>query len=65
MVKLELRPLTKTSKYMTSLEKLSELFEKFPGIGPRQARRFVHHLLTERPENVKTLSEIIASIQIR
>jgi recombination protein RecR len=26
-------------------EKLAELFEKFPGIGPRQARRFVYFLL--------------------
>ncbi len=33
---------------MDSIEKLTQLFEKFPGIGPRQARRFVHYLLSER-----------------
>ncbi|MDO8521894.1 MAG: toprim domain-containing protein [bacterium] len=30
---------------MDSIEKLSALFEKFPGIGPRQAGRFVQFLL--------------------
>jgi len=29
-----------------TIEKLTELFTKFPGIGPRQARRFVYYLLT-------------------
>jgi recombination protein RecR len=33
---------------MDSIEKLTQLFEKFPGIGPRQARRFVQYLLSER-----------------
>ena len=31
--------------HMDSLERLAELFERFPGIGPRQARRFVYFLL--------------------
>lgn len=30
---------------MNDAEKLAQLFEKFPGVGPRQARRFVYHLL--------------------
>jgi len=30
---------------MNEAEKLAELFERFPGIGPRQARRFVYFLL--------------------
>lgn len=34
---------------MDSIEKLTELFTKFPGIGPRQARRFVQYLLTVSP----------------
>lgn len=33
---------------MDSIEKLTQLFEKFPGIGPRQARRFVQYLLVQR-----------------
>ncbi len=30
---------------MNSIEKLAELFEKFPGVGKRQAKRFVYYLL--------------------
>ncbi len=30
---------------MDSIERLSKIFERFPGIGPRQAGRFVQHLL--------------------
>jgi recombination protein RecR len=48
---------------MTNLEKLIRHFEKFPGIGSRQARRFAFHLLTESKENVAELSELISSIQ--
>ncbi len=47
---------------MTTLEKLIRHFEKFPGIGSRQARRFAFHLLTEPKENVAELSELIAGI---
>ena len=50
---------------MTSLEKLSTLFERFPGIGPRQARRFVYHLLTQEPRYLAELADLIASIQNR
>lgn len=31
---------------MNPIEKLTDLFEHFPGIGPRQARRFVQYLLS-------------------
>ncbi|HUO50548.1 MAG TPA: toprim domain-containing protein [Candidatus Paceibacterota bacterium] len=31
------------------IERLTELFEKFPGIGPRQAQRFVQFLLRSSP----------------
>lgn len=35
---------------MDPIHRLTELFEKFPGIGPRQARRFVQYLLaSEQP----------------
>lgn len=30
---------------MDAIDRLAHLFEKFPGIGPRQARRFVQYLL--------------------
>ena len=32
---------------MDSLNKLTELFRQFPGIGPRQAKRFVYFLLSQ------------------
>lgn len=45
---------------MSSIEKLTEIFRKFPGVGPRQARRFVYHLLTRKDSTVK---EIVENIQ--
>lgn len=34
---------------MDAIERLTALFEKFPGIGPRQAQRFVQYLLRNSP----------------
>ncbi len=48
---------------MNDKDKLAELFRKFPGIGPRQAKRMVYHLLTEEKDVVKDISKLIASIQ--
>src|SRR5690554_6486083 len=48
---------------MNSFEKLTALFERFPGIGPRQARRFVFHLLTEKPADVEELSRLITQVK--
>ncbi|MDP3735504.1 MAG: toprim domain-containing protein [bacterium] len=51
---------------MDSLSKLSDLFMKFPGIGPRQARRFVYFLLREddryRSELVRLVAELSTSV---
>ncbi len=48
---------------MTSLEKLIRHFEKFPGIGSRQARRFAFHILTLSQGDVAELSELIRTIR--
>lgn len=40
-------------------EKLIELFLKFPGIGPRQAKRFVYFLAGESKNYVDKLAELI------
>lgn len=48
---------------MSTIETLTELFERFPGIGPRQARRFVFHLLTEPKSEVERLATLIASVK--
>lgn len=44
---------------MDSIERLTGLFEKFPGIGPRQARRFVQYLLSTTPAVRNELAEHI------
>jgi len=47
------------------IDRLTEAFEHFPGIGPRQARRFVQYLLTRpagtRAELAKAIGELGAS----
>lgn len=45
---------------MDPIERLTSLFEKFPGIGPRQAQRFVQFLLRSSPS---TRRELIESVQ--
>jgi recombination protein RecR len=47
---------------MDPLERLSALFEKFPGIGPRQAQRFVQHLLRTSPSTRRDLMEGIREL---
>ncbi|MBI4086607.1 recombination protein RecR [Candidatus Kaiserbacteria bacterium] len=50
---------------MTSFDELVRHFERFPGIGPRQARRFVYHLLTEDPQSLRALADAIADVQAK
>ncbi len=45
---------------MNSIDKLSEIFSKFPGIGPRQAKRFVYFLLTR---NGDYSSELVKAVE--
>jgi recombination protein RecR len=47
---------------MDPIETLTKLFEKFPGIGPRQARRFVQYLLMERPALRAELASSISNL---
>ena len=51
---------------MDSIEALTGLFERFPGVGPRQAQRFVQFLLRSSPtlrseliESVKKLNDTV------
>lgn len=44
---------------MDPLEKLTAIFQKFPGIGPRQAGRFVHFLLRSSPALRRELASLI------
>lgn len=46
-----------------STQKLEELFSKFPGIGPRQAKRFVYYLLKNPEGHNRTLSYLISELK--
>lgn len=48
---------------MNSFEKLTELFKKFPGIGPRQAKRFVYFLLTRNKFYIDELLDLIKKVR--
>jgi len=47
---------------MNPIDKLTEAFEKFPGIGPRQARRFVQYLLSAAPGARSDIAEQIKAL---
>jgi recombination protein RecR len=47
---------------MNPIDRLIQSFERFPGIGPRQARRFVQYLLSEGPGYRAELAETITQL---
>ncbi len=47
---------------MSPIDHLSALFEKFPGIGPRQARRFVQYLLVVSPTVRQEIADQIRAL---
>jgi recombination protein RecR len=48
---------------MDSLHHLEELFAKFPGIGPRQAKRFVYYILNKSPSYIRELTQLIDEVK--
>ena len=48
---------------MDPLNKLIEYFSEFPGIGPRQAKRFAYFLLTKNPSYLESLSRNITELK--
>ncbi len=48
---------------MNSIEKLSEIFARFPGIGPRQAKRFVYFLLSRNGDYPSELARAIQALK--
>jgi recombination protein RecR len=48
---------------MNIIEELTELFKEFPGIGPRQAKRFVYHLLRKNDFYVNKIVELIPELK--
>ncbi len=48
---------------MDSIDKLTEIFKEFPGIGQRQARRFVYYLMARNGEYANNLSKSILDLK--
>jgi len=48
---------------MNSIEKLTQIFRTFPGIGPRQAKRFVYYLLRKDAAFLSELSKSILELK--
>lgn len=47
---------------MSDLDKLISLFETFPGVGARQARRFAFHVLTMADNDTEELARLIKNL---
>jgi len=43
--------------------KLTEIFVRFPGIGPKQARRFVYFLLSQTSGSLQNFAKLIAELK--
>ncbi|MBP6924392.1 MAG: recombination protein RecR [Candidatus Pacebacteria bacterium] len=48
---------------MNNLDKLITLFESFPGVGARQAKRFAFHVLTMNDGDVAELAKLVETIK--
>jgi|SRR3989344_4154236 len=48
---------------MDAIDKLTEIFKEFPGIGERQARRFVYFLMSRNGNYVENISGLISDLK--
>ena len=48
---------------MDIIEKLTEVFKEFPGIGERQAKRFVYFLMARNSGYTENLSGLISDLK--
>ncbi|MFA5778332.1 MAG: toprim domain-containing protein [Candidatus Paceibacterota bacterium] len=48
---------------MDIIDKLTEIFKEFPGIGERQAKRFVYFLMARNPAYGENLAEMIKDLK--
>lgn len=48
---------------MSPIDRLTEIFKEFPGIGERQARRFVYFLMSRNGDYTSTLSALITELK--
>jgi len=45
------------------INKLSEIFTRFPGVGPKQARRFVYFLLSQQQGSLNNLAQLVGELK--
>ncbi|MFA6601386.1 MAG: toprim domain-containing protein [Candidatus Paceibacterota bacterium] len=48
---------------MDPLTRLAEIFSHFPGIGPRQAKRFVYYILNRPNSDIKEFTKLIEEVK--
>ena len=48
---------------MSTIDSLAQAFMKFPGIGTRQAKRFVYFLLAQDPQYLENLALDISELK--
>ncbi len=48
---------------MDNIHRLQEIFSHFPGIGPRQARRFVYYLMNKSPSFLNEFTRLIGDMK--
>lgn len=48
---------------MDIIDKLTEIFKEFPGIGERQAKRFVYFLMSRNPAYGENLAELVKDLK--
>jgi len=48
---------------MNTIQKLADFFSRFPGIGPRQSKRFVYFLLSKDKNFLKEISDLILKLK--
>lgn len=48
---------------MDSIRRLEEIFAHFPGIGPRQAKRFVYYLLNRSTASIREFTDLVAEVK--
>lgn len=49
---------------MDFIHKITEIFREFPGIGPRQAKRFAYFLMRQNGAYLDNLSRIVSDIKV-
>lgn len=48
---------------MDNIHRLQEIFNHFPGIGPRQARRFVYYLMNKSPSFLSEFTKLVSEMK--